>query len=332
MFVLGIQGSPRKNGNADFLLTSFLKACEDFGARTEVIRPEDLDIQPCKELIVCEKKGFCPLKDQMETAGYQKVKQADVVVLASPVFFYNVTAQVKIFIDRCQMFWGRKYKLKLKDPHAHYRQGFLLSVAASRGKRLFEGVELTAKYFFDAISADYAGSLTYKQVEDAGDIIVRPELEKEIQDAVAHLLTPFRDKNRVIFVSQRGCRSLMAAAFAKEVFKGRLNVLAARLDPMDTVDKPDSLMIRSMVQIDLDLKYQSAMLLDDLLVGEDLEGQRDQVVFLGSAREQKQIPPLPGEIRARTLDIPMPEKEDLESYTMVRDKISSQVKGLVPSL
>ncbi len=329
MFVLGIQGSPRKNGNADFLLTSFLKACEDFGARTEVIRPEDLDIQPCKELLVCEKKGFCPLKDQMETGGYQKVKQADVVVLASPVFFYNVTAQVKIFIDRCQMFWGRKYKLRLRDPHAHYRQGFLLSVAASRGKRLFEGVELTAKYFFDAISADYAGSLTYKQVEDAGDIIVRPELEKEIQDAVAHLLSPLRDNKRVIFVSQRGCRSLMAAAFAKEVFTGRVNVLAARLDP---VDIPDSLMLRGMARINLDLKYQSALVLDDLLVGENFEGHRDQVVFLGSAREQKQIPPLPGELRFRTLDIPMSEKEDLESYTMVRDKIASQVKGLLPSL
>ena len=337
MFVLGIQGSPRKNGNADFLLTSFLKACEDFGARTEVIRPEDLDIQPCKELIVCEKKGFCPLKDQMETGGYRKVKQADVVVLASPVFFYNVTAQVKVFIDRCQMFWGRKYKLKLKDPHAHYRQGFLLSVAASRGKRLFEGVELTAKYFFDAISADYAGSLTYKQVEDAGDIIVRPELEKEIQDAVAHLLSPLRDNKRVIFVSQKGCRSLMASAFAKEDFKGRINVLAARLAPrlapgLEPVEKPDALMLRAMAQIDLDLKYQSALVLDDLLVNEGLNGQRDQVVFLGSDQEMKQIPPLPGEIRSRTLTIPLPGKGDLESYELLRNEISRQVNWLLPTL
>ncbi len=61
MFVLGIQGSPRKKGNSDYLLTSFLKACESHGAQTQVIHPEKLDIQPCRELIVCEKKGFCPM-------------------------------------------------------------------------------------------------------------------------------------------------------------------------------------------------------------------------------------------------------------------------------
>ncbi|MCG8618354.1 MAG: flavodoxin family protein, partial [Desulfobacterales bacterium] len=113
MFVLGIQGSPRKNGNCEYLLSAFLKECETRGARTETIRPHNLDIGPCKELIVCEKKGFCPIRDQMEELGYEKIRQADVVVLASPVFFYGVTAQVKVFIDRCQMFWGRKYKLRL---------------------------------------------------------------------------------------------------------------------------------------------------------------------------------------------------------------------------
>jgi len=226
MFVLGIQGSPRKNGNSNFLLTSFLKECEALGVETAKIQAPDMDIRPCKELIVCEKKGFCPIKDEMESQGY------DVVVLASPVFFYNVTAQAKIFIDRCQMFWGRKYKMGLKDPDRFTRQGFLLSVAASGGKRLFEGVELTAKYFFDAISADFSGSLTYKKVEDAGQIIVRPELGQEIKDAVSHLMTTEQKKKRLIFVSQNGtCRSLMAAAFAKEQNRGRMRVLAAGIEP-----------------------------------------------------------------------------------------------------
>jgi len=232
MFVLGIQGSPRKNGNCQFLLSSFLKQCETLGAKTHVIHTPDLDISPCKELIVCEKKGFCPIKDEMEPLGYQMIKQADIVVLASPVFFYNVSAQAKIFIDRCQMFWGRKYKMGLKDPDRFTRQGFLLSVAASGGKRLFEGVELTAKYFFDAISADFSGSLTYKKVEDAGQIIVRPELGQEIKDAVSHLMTTEQKKKRLIFVSQNGtCRSLMAAAFAKEQNRGRMRVLAAGIEP-----------------------------------------------------------------------------------------------------
>ena len=254
MFVLGIQGSPRKKGNCDHLLTLFLKTCESHGAITRVIHPEKLDIGPCRELLVCEKKGVCPIRDEMEEKGYALVKQADVVVLASPVFFYNVTAQAKVFIDRCQMFWGRKYKLRLVDPDGYSRQGFLLSVAASGGKRLFEGVELTTQYFFDAISADYAGSLTYRNVEDAGEILPRPELAEEIQDAVKHLLEPVIAKKSILFVSNKdACLCQMAAAFLKDAVKSRILVLTAGVDAAEAVD-PD--MVRVMAEKHLDLKYR----------------------------------------------------------------------------
>ncbi len=328
MYVLGIQGSPRKNGNANYLLSSFLKECEAFGAKTETIRPQDLDIQPCKELIVCEKKGFCPIKDQMEVEGYQKVKQADVVVLASPVFFYGVTAQVKIFIDRCQMFWGRKYKLKLRDPDQYYRQGFLLSVAASGGKRLFEGVDLTAKYFFDAISADYSGSLTYKKVEDAGDIIVRPELEQEIRDAVSHLLAPMQKKKRLIFVSGKGsCRSLAAAAFAKEATKGRITVLTTSLG---LPGKPDASMIRAMAESGIDIKYQVSLGLDEVLGNEAAIRDGDQVILIGSGEALKPIDPFPG--RSVIWEIPRPETGSYDTYLTIRNEILARVKQVAATL
>lgn len=324
MFVLGIQGSPRKNGNSNFLLSSFLKECEALGAQTQVINAQDLDILPCKELIVCEKKGFCPIKDEMESQGYAKLRQADVVLLASPVFFYNVTAQAKIFIDRCQMFWGRKYKLGLKDPDRFSRQGFLLSVAASGGKRLFEGVELTAKYFFDAISAEFSGSLTYKKVEDAGEIIMRPELEQEIKDAAAHLLAPELNKARQIFVSRNGqCRSLMAAAFAKEQTRGRVRVLAAAVEPGKG---PDPAMLRVMEACDLDLKYRPVRPLDDVLAAEKELTSRDRLVFIGSSREIQDFDPPAG--RVVTWEIPRPETKGGEYIEAVRDQIRKQVKSL----
>ncbi|HCY83777.1 MAG TPA: flavin reductase, partial [Desulfobacteraceae bacterium] len=227
MFVLGIQGSPRKNGNCEYLLSAFLKECETLGARTETIRPHTLDIGPCKELIVCEKKGFCPIRDEMEDLGYRKVKQADAVILATPVFFYGVSAQAKVFIDRCQMFWGRKYKLRLKDPDRHQRRGFLLSVAASAGKRLFEGVDLTTRYFYDAISTDYSGSLTYNKVEGAGDIKDQPNLDADIRSSATDLLAPLQNRRKLIFASPgNGARALQASAFAKEAAKGRIEVIA----------------------------------------------------------------------------------------------------------
>jgi len=318
MFVLGIQGSPRKNGNCDHLLTLFLKACESHGARTQVIHPEKLDIGPCLELLVCEKKGICPIRDEMEEKGYALVKQADVVVLASPVFFYNVTAQAKVFIDRCQMFWGRKYKLRLVDPDGYSRQGFLLSVAASGGKRLFEGVELTAKYFFDAISADYAGSLTYRNVEDAGDILPRPELTKEIQDAAKHLLEAMRDKKIILFVSNKdACLSQMAAAFVKDAAKGRSVVLTAGMDPAPAVD-PD--MVRVMAEKNLDLKYRVPQSLDGVLAGMNKAPHR--VIFIGPKETTPDLP----YARIETWDIKKDATPSLEAVRNLRDEIELRVK------
>ncbi len=318
MFVLGIQGSPRKNGNCDHLLTLFLKACESHGAITRVIHPEKLDVGPCRELLVCEKKGVCPIRDEMEKKGYSLVKKADVVVLASPVFFYNVTAQAKVFIDRCQMFWGRKYKLRLKDPDGYSRQGFLLSVGASGGKRLFEGVELTAKYFFDAISADYAGSLTYRNVEDAGDILPRPELAEQIQDAAKHLLTPMLMKKSILFVSNKdACLSQMAAAFLKDAVKGRMLVLTAGMDAAKAVD-PD--MARVMAEKNLDLKYRVPQSLDGVLAGMDKDPHR--VIFIGL----KDTTPDLSCANVETWDIVTPQIPSLEAFRTLRDEIELRVK------
>ena len=153
MFVLGLQGSPRRKGNTHYLLTTFLKEAEKLGAKTAIIEVDKKHIVPCKEYVVCEKKGFCPIDDDMKTEIYPLLRQADVVVAATPVFFYNTTAQLKALIDRTQTLWARKYRLNLTDPNRKWRKGFVLAMGATRGKNLFEGLHLTAKYFFDAFSA-----------------------------------------------------------------------------------------------------------------------------------------------------------------------------------
>ena len=146
MLILGLQGSPRKKGNTNFLLTTFLQAAEQRGATTRIISVAESNILPCKEYVVCEKKGTCPIDDDMAGEIYGLLRQAEVVVLASPIFFYNMTSQLKALVDRCQVFWARKYRLKLSDPLKATRRGYLLSVAATRGKTLFDGLQLTTKY------------------------------------------------------------------------------------------------------------------------------------------------------------------------------------------
>ncbi len=280
MFVLGLQGSPRKKGNSVYLLNRFLAACENRGARIETIDLDTLNIQPCRELVVCEKKGFCPIKDEMEPGIYGLIRRADVVVLVSPVFFYNVSAQAKILIDRCQMFWGRRYKMKLTDPDAGSRQGVLLAVGASGGKRLFDGVELTAHYFFDAISARFAESLTYKKVEAAGAVASVPGVENDIRQAADRVMDAQLNKPSLVFVSNKdACRSQMAAAYAKMAAKGGIRVLSAGTHPADDIHAETRGFLEGQ---GIDIKYRLPRGLDTLMAEEFKDREPSCVVSMAS--------------------------------------------------
>ena len=197
MLILGLQGSPRKKGNTNFLLTTFLQAAEQRGAATRIISVAESNILPCKEYVVCEKKGTCPIDDDMAGEIYGLLRQAEVVVLASPIFFYNMTCQLKALVDRCQVFWARKYRLKLSDPLKATRRGYLLSVAATRGKTLFDGLQLTTKYFFDAIDARFDGSLVYRGIEGPKDMANHPTVGEDVDQAVDALMARYTSRKKV---------------------------------------------------------------------------------------------------------------------------------------
>ena len=125
MKVLGIFGSPRRQGNSDTLMHAFLQGAAEAGALVEEVFLRDLKISPCLEIYHCFKDGTCPIKDEMRGL-YDKLVEADVVALGSPVFFYSVSAQAKAMIDRTQALWARRYVLKDDFPGGN-RQGVLLA-------------------------------------------------------------------------------------------------------------------------------------------------------------------------------------------------------------
>ncbi|MFZ1985861.1 MAG: NAD(P)H-dependent oxidoreductase, partial [Desulfatitalea sp.] len=228
MLALGLQGSPRKKGNTDLLLGMFLEALGRHGAETQVIDVCRRNIEPCKEITVCEKKGLCPIDDDMSREIYGLLRRADIVVAASPVFFYGVTAQLKALIDRCQTLWARKYTLKLNDPGHLTRRGFVLAVGATSGKQLFDGLNLTAKYFFDGISAQFVGSLTYRQIEKRGQMASHPTVQADVDQAAQTLIEGLAQRRKVLFACRENtCRSQMAAAFARLHGGARLDVMSA---------------------------------------------------------------------------------------------------------
>ncbi|PIV22351.1 MAG: flavodoxin family protein [Deltaproteobacteria bacterium CG03_land_8_20_14_0_80_45_14] len=197
MKVLGIFGSPRRGGNTELLLEEALKGAEKEGAKGERLYLSDFTITPCKECHGCDNTGNCIILDDMEKI-YSKLLEADIVILASPIFFYGVTAWAKALIDRSQALWARKYLIK--DPslgkEGKKRKGFLISVGATKGQKVFEGAILTVKYFFDVLNAEYAGELFFRGVEAKGDILKHPGALQQAFEAGRRLIYEDRIKVR----------------------------------------------------------------------------------------------------------------------------------------
>jgi multimeric flavodoxin WrbA len=173
--VLGIFGSPRRKGNTDLLLEETLKGAAAEGASVEEIRLGNCRITPCTECLSCFNDGVCVIDDDMQDI-YIRLLNADIVILASPIFFYGITGWAKAMVDRGQALWARKYKLH--DPvleKGRKKKGFFISVGGTKGKRTFEGAILTVRYFFDAFNTDYSGDLLFRGVDACGDIQKIPE-------------------------------------------------------------------------------------------------------------------------------------------------------------
>lgn len=171
--VLLFSGSPRKQGNSDLLSDAFLAGAEKAGAKWEKIQLYEKNIGPCIECGGCDKSGECILEDDMVDI-YSMISQADIIAVSSPIFFYNITSRAQALVERSQALWVRKYVLKQGDLAGKVRQGVFLSVGATSGKLLFDGVARVMRYFLDALSADFTGGLFIRGVEKKGDIKAHP--------------------------------------------------------------------------------------------------------------------------------------------------------------
>ena len=176
MKVLGIMGSPRLKGNTDLLLDEALRGAKSRQAEVEKIIVDKMKITPCKEYYGCLKDGNCIMRDDMDVI-IPKLLEAEGIIVASPMFFYGVTAQLKALIDRCQALWVRRNVLKTLPESK--KKGVFIGVGATGGKQLFDGSTLTIKYFFQAFGAEYVDELLVRGVDKRGEIKEHPELLKE---------------------------------------------------------------------------------------------------------------------------------------------------------
>lgn len=178
--ILAVYGSPRREGNTTLLLNQAVQGALDTGAQVEKIVLGDLQMSPCLEIYGCKETGRCVIQDDFQEV-YDQLLACHGVMLASPIFFYTVSAHTKILMDRCQSLWVKKYWID-KIPYGQWnprRKGLFISVGATKGKRLFEGTLLTLKYFFDILDAELWKSLLYRELDFEGDVLKHPEYLQE---------------------------------------------------------------------------------------------------------------------------------------------------------
>lgn len=191
--ILAVYGSPRRKGNTALLLRESAKGAREAGAEVEEVFLRDLTMSPCLEIYGCRKTGRCVILDDFQNL-YDRILACDGIFLATPVFFYSVSAHTKIFMDRCQSLWVKKYWLekaavKVDKPQ---RKGLLISAGATKGKKLFDGILLSMRYFFDAIDAELWRSLLYRGLDAEGDVLKHPQYLAEAYSAGREFMDPDR--------------------------------------------------------------------------------------------------------------------------------------------
>jgi len=186
MKVLALNGSPRKGGNTEILLEETLKGAKEQGGEVILYNLNSLSLRPCQHCGGCDDTGRCVIPDDMQ-AIHRDIRLADRIIVASPIFFFSVSAQTKLVIDRCQAFWAEKYVHKKPVlPGAFGRKGLLILVGGMKRNEKNEGyhcAEATARAFFRTVNVQEHVTIAYDHVDEKGAIRKHPTALKEAYEA-----------------------------------------------------------------------------------------------------------------------------------------------------
>lgn len=188
--VLAITTSPRRHGNTESTLDKVLESFSEMSVEKVVLN--DLHIEPCKGCGKCEKAGVCIHVDDFVELG-EKIRACDLLIFASPVYSMSVCGQGKILIDRCQVFWSRKYVLHDLPKPEGKKFGMFISASGQNREGIFDHTVPVAQFLFDVsqIPASRIRYLLLPGLDKISDFRKSPEAiakAKEAGDAMAALM------------------------------------------------------------------------------------------------------------------------------------------------
>ena len=167
--VLIVSSSPRKNGNSETLADAFAKGAREAGHSVETVHLREKQLGFCRGCLACLKLGHCVIQD--DAVGIAtKMHDADVLVFATPVYYYSVCGQLKTMLDRANPLFGFDYA---------FTEAYLLATAAEDGHSTFDGAKKAVQGWVDCFPrCTLAGTVFAGGVNAVGEITGRPALEQ----------------------------------------------------------------------------------------------------------------------------------------------------------
>lgn len=195
--LLAIKGSPRTNSNSSRMLELMARGIYEMAEEHElkieekVVEPFHMDIKACTACFSCDKTGKCVFKDDM-TQLLKDYDEADIVLLASPIFFNGTPSHLKKMIDRGQPLWASKYVLEdpIIDRHKKRRSYLLGAAGAPAYKDQFTALVTVTELFFKAINAKKFGQYLYPNT-DNNLIENDEEAQQDLNQAGRDILAEF---------------------------------------------------------------------------------------------------------------------------------------------
>lgn len=179
-----LKGSPRERGNSNVLADQVQVGAEASGASVESFFLHNMDIRPCDGCDFCRETGVCVLKDDMQSL-YAKLLAADAIVLASPIYWFTYSAQLKLCIDRWYAIWNFKHDMFKGKPI-----GIVLTYGDTD---LYTSGGINAIHTFETmfrfLEADIAGWV-YGTLMDVGDAQKNPKLMEKARQLGKSLAQP----------------------------------------------------------------------------------------------------------------------------------------------
>ena len=162
-------GSVRKGGNTELLANAFYEGAKQ-NNEVEIISVADYDVKPCVGCNACfEREGNTCFQEDDMSIIYKKLYEANIIVIASPVYFYGLSAQLKAVIDRLHTPLRNKFVTK--------KLGLLL-VAGAKLPAVFDAIKLQYQLVLDFFGLEDAGMVLVNGVREKGDVKDNPALEE----------------------------------------------------------------------------------------------------------------------------------------------------------